>query len=54
MGHECLVRPSLTRGDLVVPFEALVRTGASLVLETARFGQPSPACRAVISWLSGG
>ncbi len=54
MGHEALVRPSLTRGELIVPFDAPVRTGLSLVLETPRLGQPSAALQAVISWLSGG
>lgn len=54
MGHEALVRPSLNRGELVVPFDAPVRTGLSLVLETPRLGQPSAALQAVISWLSSG
>ncbi|MFK7938235.1 MAG: LysR family transcriptional regulator [Roseovarius sp.] len=51
MGHDALVRPSLTQGTLVAPFDMPVRTGLSLVLETPRRGAPSPVLKTVISGL---
>ena len=43
IGHDCLVRPAIERGELVAPFDLPVLTGKALVLETAGFGRVSDA-----------